>query len=141
MCRCINELERIYGIKNGNNQYKGWEIINVSNIEQLSGLKNLNYLNLDSTLDNNEKINDITMLKDMTSLTELYLNRSNVKDISALSNAINIEKLDLFNNHVSDVSPIKKLIKLQSLWLYNDPINSSDIQELNKELPNCKIGI
>jgi len=27
MCRCINELERIYGIKNGNNQYKGSEII------------------------------------------------------------------------------------------------------------------
>lgn len=120
-------------------KYLDLEYVNVSNIDQLSGLKNLTYLNLNSTLDNSEKINDITMLKDMTSLTELYLNSSDVKDISALTNAVNMEKLDLSNNDVSDVSPVRKMIKLQNLWLYNDPINSSDIQELNKDLPDCKI--
>ena len=69
---------------------------NISDISALSGLTNLETLDLD---DNN--ISDISALSGLTNLVELGLQENNIGDISALSGLTNLERLYLYDNPLS----------------------------------------
>ena len=88
--------------------------------------------------DNN--ITDISSLKNLTNLTELYLNSNNIKDISSLKDLTNLTHLYLHNNNITDISPLQNLTNLTELDLDNNPnISKEQIQELKLHLSNCRI--
>lgn len=74
------------------------------------------------------RINDISFLKNFTSLTELNLAHNLISDISAIKDLGLLERLDLNNNNISDLSPLKTLVNLKSLIIWQNKI--SDITML-----------
>ena len=114
------------------------------NLQNLSFVKGLSLKNLD--VEDNE-LNDISALKNMTSLTELHLdnnklsnnnildiaglvnlktlylkNNKNISDINALEGLKNIEALELKNMNISDISVLKKLPNLRRLVVDGNPL-------------------
>lgn len=114
------------------------------NLQNLNFVKGLNLKNLD--VEDNE-VNDISALKNMTSLTELHLdnnklsnnnildiaglvnlktlylkNNKNISDINALEGLKNIEALELKNMNISDISVLKKLPNLRRLVVDGNPL-------------------
>ena len=114
------------------------------NLQNLNFVKDLNLKNLD--VEDNE-LNDISALKNMTSLTELHLdnnklsnnnildiaglvklktlylkNNKNISDINALEGLKNIEALELKNMNISDISVLKKLPNLRRLVVDGNPL-------------------
>lgn len=99
----------------------------IKDISALSKLTKLEYLNLNatfrdydsSTLEFGQKVQDITAIKNMTDLKELYLFGNLTKDLSPLKKLINLEVLDLGNNNVSNLSALSGLENLRFLNLSN----------------------
>ena len=92
------------------------------NLQNLNFVKGLNLKNLD--VEDNE-LNDISALKNMTSLTELHLDNNklsnnNILDIAGL---VNLKTLYLKNNkNISDISVLKKLPNLRRLVVDGNPL-------------------
>ena len=105
------------------------------NLQSLNFVKGLKLKNLD--VEDNE-INDISSLRNMTSLTELHLDNNklsnnNVSDIAAL---VNLKTLYLKNNKdISDINALESLKNLEALELKN--MNITDLSVL-KKLPNLR---
>ena len=97
---------------------------NISDISALSALKNLIQLEL-----NNNNISDISALSTLKNLHTLWLYNNNISDISALSTLKNLHTLYLHSNNISDISALSTLKNLHTLWLYNN--NISDISALS----------
>ena len=96
-------------------------------ISDISPLKNLtNLIVLD--LHRNFKIHDASPLSTLTNLTHLSLWANRVSDVSPLSTLTNLIYLSLENNKILDVSPIKDMINLEGLDLETNRI--SDISAL-----------
>jgi hypothetical protein len=96
----------------------------------LSNFKHLNiFINFDTIL------SDISVLKKLPRLTELYLIRSGLIDISILKALKGLSTLHLGNNQIRDISALKELKGLRSLILHNNQIR--DISSL-KELKRLK---
>ena len=70
----------------------------------------------------NAQISDISVLKDLTSLTQLNLGGNQISDISALKDFTRLQSLFLSNNQISDISALKDFTRLQSLDLSNNQI-------------------
>jgi len=110
--------------------------INITDLEGIQHLENLTILNLDNDYYENGNayrlnaysINDLTPLKDLKNLKELYLNNNAIEDIEPLKNLKNLKVLHLGNNRIADISPLKDLTNLEVLWLSLNRI--SDITTL-----------
>ena len=68
----------------------------------------------------------------------LWLPNDKITDISFLKNLISLEKLSFFCKQISDISPLKNLVNLKQLCLFDHP-SQQQFDELKKYLPNCKI--
>ncbi len=73
----------------------------LSSTADLAGCTAVTYLDL-----SNNTIRDISGLKTMTALQEVYLQRNVVTDLSALSSCTNLTKLDISYNSVTSLSPV-----------------------------------
>ncbi|MDW8800105.1 cell wall-binding repeat-containing protein [Clostridium sp. A1-XYC3] len=144
----LSELNKLKTLQLYNNQ--------ITSISALKSLTNLNCINL---ADN--QITNISDLKDLTNLTKLYLGENKITNIDDLKNLINLSKLDLSFNQITDIrtlenltnlnelhlnknkikniSPLKQLINLHLLFIENNKTSDSDIKQLEKALPNCRI--
>lgn len=71
-------------------------------------------------------ISDITGIKKLSSLTNLYLSGNKIEDISELKHLKNLKNLSLDCNNISDISSLEKLTMLQSLYLSNNNVNNYD---------------
>ena len=90
-------------------------------ISDLSPLKNLvNLMDLD--LDDNQ-ISDISSLNTLTNLTVLDLDGNKISNISTLSRMLNLTELDLHDNRILDISPLKNLVNLTVLDLSENYIS------------------
>ena len=87
----------------------------VRGISGLSGLTNLEYLNLSSN-----RISDISALSGLTKLKWLYLSGNNISDLTPLSGLTNLEWLTLGANSITDISPLSGLTKLVTLHLHEN---------------------
>ncbi len=96
------------------------KIKDISALKQLTNLKNLN-LNIN-------QINDITVLKYMENLSVLSLDVNQISDISALKDLINLKSLSLDSNQISDISVLKNLTNMETIRLDYNQI--SDISAL-----------
>ncbi|MCP4348971.1 MAG: GTPase, partial [Desulfobacterales bacterium] len=68
------------------------------------------------------QISDISPLKALTDLTQLYLSYNQISDISPLKALTDLTQLYLSYNQISDISPLKALTDLTTLNLFINPI-------------------
>lgn len=67
--------------------------------------------------------NDISVLRQMTSLTALCLGWNDIDDISALSSLSTLETLSLWGNRITDISPVSSLTALTLLDISDNLIS------------------
>ncbi|MCP4179853.1 MAG: hypothetical protein GY756_18995 [bacterium] len=86
------------------------------------------------TLDiSNNVLSDITKLRDLESLEELYLANNQIGYIDTLSNLINLRVLDLSGNQIDDISPIFDLENLEYINLIGNPVPEIQIEQLKEK--------
>ncbi len=86
-------------------------------------LKNLTKLNLGWN-----NISDVSSLSGLTNLTSLGIWGNQISDITSVTSLVNLEYLDFSDNKVSDIMPVKNLVELKQLWLYSNHV--TDISAL-----------
>lgn len=102
---------------------------NIADISAVSGMVDLEHL----CLSQNKKIEDISVLQNLTKLKELDLMANLINDISPLSNLTNLEYLHMTENPIEDLSPLSNLYNLEQLWIsYVNDNDLSFIQDLDK---------
>jgi len=80
---------------------------------------------------NEKKIVDVSPLKTLINLQELYLSGNEIVDVSPLKTLTNLQKLWLQNNKIADISPLSTLTNLQTLYLsYNKIVDVSPLSTL-----------
>ena len=82
----------------------------VSDLSPLSGLMNLQQLNVSNT-----QVTDLSPLSGLANLQELNVSHTQVTDLFPLSGLANLQKLDVLNTPVADLSPLSGLSNLQEL--------------------------
>ena len=96
------------------------EIFDLSPLKQLVSLKEL--------YGYSNKIADLSPLKNLVGLEKLYLCWNNFSDLSPLSGLKNLQELSFGDMSITDVSPLKNLTKLRILRAYGNKI--TDISPL-----------
>lgn len=85
------------------------------------------------------RIKDITPLKNYTSLKKLDLSQNKISDVSALASLSNLEALYLSKNDLTQAQALGQLTNLTELTMLSNPIvDSSFLQKLTK-LENLEI--
>ena len=87
----------------------------IRSLEPIKGLTKLRNLRLAG----NRNLGDISPIRGLTTLIELFLGNTGVSDITPLANLTNLTFLDLKNNQIQDISVLANLTKLKSLNLWN----------------------
>ena len=100
------------------------------NIAEISNCKNLKRVRFYGGI-----ISDLSFLKELNNIEELFLGSQKIVDISAIENLKNLKILELDSNQITDITPLMNLIKLENLSLLHNRIN--DISPLFK-LENLK---
>ena len=114
----------------------------ISRIEQLgpSGLENddiqslVGIHNLTGLLElflGWQAISDVSPLSSLTGLTHLELWRNSITDISSLSPLTGLTTLFLHENSITDISALSEFTSLENLWLYQN-FDLSDISALSE---------
>ena len=93
---------------------------------------------------NNSYIEDLTPLKNLTSLTHLDLSNNNINDLTPLIYLQSLTHLDLSGNEIENISPLEFLPNLVSLDLHNNPFEDitplsglNNLETLN--INNCNV--
>ena len=78
-------------------------------------------------------LSDVTPLRNMTKLTDLFLGGGNVSDITPLENLTELKNLVLVFNKVSDITSLQGLTQLEKLDLTNNQVSSiAPLQSLSR---------
>jgi len=133
----------------------------ISDLSGLENMKQLVHLNL-----HNNKIRDLAPLSELTELNSVWSSKNQITNIRALAKLTKItsfgpggfqdnpltdlkglegmtelQDLQLHNTRVKDLTPLFNLKKLKNIQLTHVPdVTKSQIEELQKALPNCKIA-
>lgn len=103
---------------------------NISSIEGIQHLENLEELYLGFWKGSSNTITDITPLSDLYNLRELDLSNNQIEDISPLSELTNLYGLGLRDNQISDITPLSNLTNL-TWWLHLHGNQIEDISPLS----------
>ncbi|MCK4654774.1 MAG: leucine-rich repeat domain-containing protein [Candidatus Cloacimonetes bacterium] len=106
----------------------------ITNIEPLKDIENLEYLDL-----NNNQIKNVESLINSNELEYLVLKNNLIQDIQPLKELNNLRTLDLRHNQISDIEPLKELKNLLDLFLFGNPLDKSQIEELEEALPDTYV--
>ncbi len=142
---CCNSLQSIEALGNLVNLEKlniSWNGISESDIgplEKLTRLKEL-WLGSSSMLRpvayGENKISDVSALKDMSDMEILDLQELDIKDTGALKRMTKLEYLNLHNNKIGDIDALRNMKSLKELDLSNNAIYSiealADMTQLKK---------
>ncbi|MBN8642956.1 MAG: leucine-rich repeat domain-containing protein [Flavobacteriales bacterium] len=145
----IIEIEKFYniilkpfpdekGVENNKNHYfindeEKITSINLTGnkISELTPLKNI--LSLENLYLGENRINYLSPLRNLSNLTRLKLFKNNISDITPLKNLSKLEEISLFENKIYDISPLKKLINLKYIYVSQNQI--SDIDQFKFIIP------
>jgi C-terminal of Roc, COR, domain/Ras of Complex, Roc, domain of DAPkinase/Leucine Rich repeats (2 copies) len=107
-------------------------------IRDISVLKNLRKLTKLSIWGDNSPICcDMTILQNLTHLTNLHLVFTQITDISILQNLTNLTDLNLSGNQITDISALQNLTNLRGLILYNNEVTYIPLDFL-KQFPKLE---
>ena len=111
------------------------KLTDVKDLEKLTQLKEL-------ALSDNQLTNaNVKVLENLTQLEELDLSDNQLTDVKGLENLTQLKDLDLSKNQLTSVKGLEKFTQLKCLWLTGNPdLTKAQIAELQKALPNCRIG-
>jgi hypothetical protein len=108
----------------------------LTDVGALAKLTNLRELML-----NGNQLSDISPLAKLTQLRRLYLGSNQIIDVTPLEKLTQLKELYLHVNQITDVTPLTKLTGLKHLELnFNPDLTKSQIDELQKALPDCFIS-
>lgn len=118
-CNCFPRLDSV--------ELEGtFDNTRLSSIEVFQGVK---YLRIESN--QRDTISDFSALKELKSLTSLYLSGNNLTNLSGLKELKNLTFLNLNYNNLTNLSGLKELKNLTSLYLSdNDLTNLDGLKEL-----------
>ncbi|PSR17626.1 hypothetical protein C8255_11685, partial [filamentous cyanobacterium CCP3] len=102
---------------------RGWDIFD-RDIYIAQVLSHANCLSLSQT-----QVSDLSPLRDLAQLSNLFLFQTQVSDLSPLSSLTQLSTLFLFQAQVSDLSPLSSLTQLSALFLYETQV--SDLSPLS----------
>ncbi|EMO39660.1 leucine rich repeat protein [Leptospira noguchii serovar Autumnalis str. ZUN142] len=107
------------------------------NLEELSSLKTIGFLNLNGT-----KVKELSPLSKLTALHSLYLGETSVdeKDLKQYSEIGKLTKLGLYKTKIRDLSFIGSECRLQQLDIRNTEISSLEPISNCKNLLELRIG-
>lgn len=106
----------------------------IQDIEPLAQLSNLRYLNLAGT-----KIKDLSPLRNQTMLTELILSYTRVQDITPLKYASNLKRLSLDYSAVYSIDVIAKMPLLQQVTLAHTEVDDFSSLALLNQLADVNL--
>ncbi|MCD1261745.1 leucine-rich repeat domain-containing protein [Paenibacillus athensensis] len=95
-------------------------LISGNRLEHLDALEHLNHLT--DLLAGNNQISDLSPLRNLP-LKWLSLEHNQLTDISVLEEMPTLENVYVNDNHISDISALELLPRLQSVALDNNPLN------------------
>ncbi|MBU3130433.1 leucine-rich repeat domain-containing protein [Clostridium tagluense] len=105
--------------------------VQLNGLRYLTSLENLNlYFNF--------SLSDINELSNLKNLHVLNISYTNVNNIKPLANLTKLTDLDIGNSKITDISVLYKLTGLKKLTAWNI-IKDKDYAALKKVLPNCDI--
>lgn len=85
-------------------------------------------------------VNDLSFLKHLKKMKNLYVYIGNYTDLSPLSKLSNLETLTLSVENADDLSPLYSLENAEEIYLlYADNFGNDDFEKLSDNLPNCRI--
>jgi Leucine-rich repeat (LRR) protein len=110
--------------------------------KQLTSVKGLEKLTQLTKLDlNDNQLTDVKGLGKLTQLKTLTLSRNQLTDVKGLEKLTQLTELDLEDNQLTSVKGLENLKQLRKLNLeWNPNLTKAQINELQKALPNCRIG-
>lgn len=93
--------------------------------------------------DNN--LSDISILRNIPSLTEIDANNNYISDISFLKDLPNMEIVVMNNNMINDISVFRNFSTIKKIWMCDNFIDDISYIAKNKRMTelgfnNCKIG-
>jgi len=107
------------------------QISDLTPLKDLTALQEL-FLNL-------TKVSDLTPIKGLTALQGLNLGGTPVCDLSPIKELTGLQRLGISDTKVSDLTPIKELTGLRWLVLINTKVSDEQVAELKKALPRLAI--
>ena len=77
-------------------------------------------------------IEDLTPIKDVTTLEYLNVSKNKIKDINAIENMVVLNALNISSNKIEDISTVEKLTRLTTLYLATNKVKDiSSLKNLN----------
>jgi len=119
----LNKLERLF-----------LDESSVVDLTPLANLTNLEELSLEGTA-----VHDIHPLARLTKLEMLNLNYTHVSDVTPLANLTKLQYLELDDAPVTDAMPLAELKHLKHLSFLGTSVTRTQVEQLQKALPNCLI--
>lgn len=110
--------------------FEDFELANCE-IEYLDGIEHCIHV---TSLDlSNNNITDITELRELTKLRELFISDNKIGYIDALGNLLELVTVDLSNNQIDDITPLFNLINLEFVNLIGNRIPMEQIKVLKEK--------
>jgi len=110
-----------YYVEYGTLDLHGIGITDITEINGLEHLKNLQILDLNGNL-----IKDINGLDNLINLQELHLNDNQIEVTNGLETLTHLRTLDLRNNEIKEIKGLEILTLLQTLYLGGNPIRNDE---------------
>lgn len=130
VCKCLENLQHL----------ECFVVRNCSSLSDISALHKLSGLQL-LILENCTRISDFGPLTELTNLQTVHLVRCpHLSDANDLQRLTNLQELyfDKCDN-LTEISALQHLTNLRQLDLRRTNVTQEEINELKKQLPNCKI--
>ncbi len=106
----------------------------ISDVSPLKNLINLTWLSI-----NGNRISDVFPLKNLTNLTYLHIGYNQIPDVAPLKDLAKLTFLELDENKISDVTPLKNLTNLTELYLDDNEI--TDVSALENLINLTKLNL
>lgn len=121
----INDIAALVGLPKLQAISLGGIELNDSSIKALSGMSNLQRVSL-----NNNKLTDISFLKNLVNVESLNLSKNSISDINALASMNKLNNIYLQDNKIIDIDVLGRLNNLKVINLSNNKI--TDVRPLAK---------
>ncbi|SFE59213.1 leucine-rich repeat domain-containing protein [Thermoflexibacter ruber] len=114
--------------------------INIANNQLINTLEPLKELtNLKKLYCGNTNVSDLSPLKDLIDLQVLECNNTKVSNLRALENLTNLERLNVESAAVTSLEGLGKLHSLKLLYADKNTLSYDQVDAFNQQVPSCLV--